>query len=165
MTAWNNPLVEHVFWEYRGRIFGYIAGKNVPASDRDDVFSEVLLKVTRQAERYDSTKASVSTWVYVITRSIVADYFRKRKEEYPLSELLHSPENLTDCIEYKDELRELARQLSKLPEKERRIIILRLYKGMSYVEIAQSLGISETNASTIYSRAIGRLRKRMTNNF
>ncbi len=159
-----NPsaVTERMFGEYRARIFGYITSKNVPPSDREDVFSEILLKAQRQAGRYDSAKASVSTWVYVITRSVVADYYKKRKMVYPLSEVLASPDGVEDGIEYEEELRELARQLQTLPEKERRIVILRLYKGMSYSEIARVLGISESNAGTIYSRTIGKLRHRMT---
>ncbi len=159
-TNLSHPALQ-VFLEYRERIFGYIAGKNVPVSDREDVFSDILLKATQQAGRYDSAKASVSTWVYIITRSVVADYFRKRKLEYPLNELLSASEDIEDGIRYEDELRELARQLNNLPEKERRVVILRAYKDMSYAEISKALGISETNASTLYSRAVARLRKQM----
>ncbi len=161
MTTNPSALMERMFGEYRARIFGYIASKNVPPSDREDVFSEILLKAQRQAGRYDSAKASVSTWVYMITRSVVADYYKKCKLVYPLSEALASPDGVEDSIEYEEELRELARQLMKLPQKEQRVVILRLYKGMSYKEIARALGISETNVGTIYSRAICKLRKRM----
>ena len=162
MTINPSAVTEQIFGEYRARIFGYITSKNVSPSDREDVFSEILLKAQRQAGRYDSAKASVSTWVYTIARSVVADYYKKHKMVYPLSEALASPEGVEDGIEYEEELRELARQLMKLTEKERRVIVLRLYKGMSYKEIARALGISESNAGTIYSRAIGKLRHRMT---
>lgn len=153
--------MEQIFDEYRAKIFGYITGKNVPPSEREDVFSEILLKAQQQAKRYDSAKAGVSTWVYMITRSVVADYYRKRKQEYPLSEVLTCVDSVEDYIDYEEDLRELAKQLTKLPEMERRIVILRLYKDMSHAEIARVLGISETNSRTIYSRAVGRLRKRM----
>ena len=161
MTTSPSALMERMFGEYRAKIFGYIASKNVPVSDREDVFSDILLKASQQAGRYDSAKASISTWVYTIARSVVLDYYRRRKQGYPLSDVLYSAERVEDCIEYEEELRELAHQLMKLPEKERRVIILRLYKGMSYKKIALALGISETNAGTIYWRAIGKLRKRM----
>ncbi len=162
MTTSLSSPAEQVFHEYRGRVFGYLAGKNVPLSDREDVFGEILLKAARQEQRYDSAKASVSTWVYMITRSVVTDYFRKRKQEYPLSEILASAENIEEGIVYEEELSELAKQLANLPEKERRVVILRLHQDMSYAGIARVLGISETNASTIYSRAVGKLRKKMT---
>ncbi len=161
MTTSPSSPVERIILEYRERVLGYIAGKNVPISDREDVFGEILLKAQRQAGRYDSARASVSTWVYMITRSVVADYYKKRKQEYPLSEVLASDDSVEDGIEYQEELRQLAQQLNRLPEMERRVVILRLYKEMSHAGIAQALGISETNARTIYSRAVGRLRKRM----
>jgi RNA polymerase sigma-70 factor (ECF subfamily) len=161
MTTQHSLLTERVFREYRERIYGYMAGKNVPQSDRDDVFSEILLKTARQAQRYDSAKASVSTWVYTATRSVVSDYFRKRKEEYPLTEALTSDCDVEGGVEYEEELRGLARQLARLPDRERQVIILRLYRDMKYPEIARTMSLSGVNVRKIYSRAIGKLREWM----
>ena len=81
MMAEDKQIQLQVFTEYKARIFGYISRKNVPLSDREDVFGEILLKTARQAGRYDSARASVSTWVFNITRSVVADYWKKHRGE------------------------------------------------------------------------------------
>jgi RNA polymerase sigma-70 factor (ECF subfamily) len=156
----NNPA-ERAALEYRERIFGYLRSKNVPEADRDDVYGEILLKAARQAKRYDSAKASASTWIYIITRSAVADYFRKQKPEHPLDEDIPGDFDMESRIEYEAELHDLASCLERLPERERQIVILRYYRGMEYAGIAIRLGLSEANARKICSRALDKLRKLM----
>ena len=155
-------MTELVFLEYKSKIDLYIIGKGVPSSDRNDIFSEVLLKLIHQAKRYDSAKASVSTWIYFITRSVVADYFRKRKEEHPLMGWEPSDLDFESRVELETELSELAWQLARLSEKERSVIVLRFYNGMEYCEIAKTMNISEVNARKIHSRALKKLREWMT---
>jgi len=162
MAKNNAGLSEQIFIDYKPKLFGYIISKGVPISDRDDVFSEILLKAASQEHRYDSAKSSFSTWVYIITRSAVADYYRKRKEEHPLTESLPANDDVGSQIEYEEELKDLAKQLSLLPERERQVVILRLYKDMEYSEIARTMNLSEGNARVIYSRAVQKLKERMT---
>jgi RNA polymerase sigma-70 factor (ECF subfamily) len=161
MTTLTKPdfLAERVYTEYRKKIYGYINSHGIPPSDRDDVFGDIMLKVTRYALRYDADRASLATWVYTVARSAVADYLRKRRPEYPLTEAetaaVPGPEDMTD---YEAELDELARLLEHLPERERRVIVLRLYREMDYSAIALRLNTTEVNARKIYSRAIKRIR-------
>ena len=163
MTS-STAISEQIFTEYKQRIYGYITGKGVPLSDRDDVFSEILLKAVKQEHRYDSKRASVSTWVYVITRSAVADYFRKRKETEPLSDIMVGESDVDSNIEYEEEIEKLTKQLERLPERERQIVVLRIYKDMDYNEIAGVMNLTEVNARVIYSRAIKKLKARIEQN-
>jgi len=164
MTISSAELTERVFLEYKFKIYWYMTRKGVPYSDIEDAFSEVLLKLIYNAERYDSTKASMPTWVYIITRSVVADYFKKRKKEHPLTELQFSDLGFEGRIDLETELSRLARQLARLPEKERRVVLLRAYNGFEYREIAKAMNISEVNARKIFSRSLKKLRDWMTRN-
>ena len=151
-------MSEQVFLEYKSKIDRYITEKGVMLSDRDDIFSEILLKATHQAALDNSAKISVCTWIYTITRSIVINYFKKRKEKYPLTESQPSDFDLEGRVELETELSELARHLARLPEREKRVIVLRLYGDMEYREIAKAMNVSEVNARKIYSRALKKLR-------
>ncbi len=154
-------LTEQIFIEYKPRIYGYLHNKNIPFSDVDDVFADIMLKATTYIGSYDSCKASLSTWVYTVCRSVVINYWRKKKPEIPLTEELSSGFDLERTIEVGEELRELARHLTRLPDRERKIIILRFYKDMGYCEISQAMGLSEGNVRVLYSRACKRLREWM----
>ena len=52
----------------------------------------------------------------------------------------------------------LAPEMEKLPERERRILYLRFFKGMTQSEIAGRLGISQMHVSRLLNRTLVRLR-------
>lgn len=161
MTKNSKALSEQIYLEYKTKIYGYIRNKGVPIPDRDDVFSEIMLKLVRIEECYDSTKSSLSTWVYIVCRSVIVDYFRKRKTELPLTEALPSAINIEQETMYEEELSELAIKINHLKEREKKVIILRLYKDMQYIDIAKIMSLTEVNVRVIYSRAIKKLREWM----
>ncbi len=53
----------------------------------------------------------------------------------------------------------LAPEMAKLPERERRILYLRFFKGMTQSEIADRLGISQMHVSRLLNRTLGQLRE------
>ena len=56
----------------------------------------------------------------------------------------------------------LKEEISKLPEKEKKIILLRYFRGKTQGEVADLLGISQVQVSRIESKIIQNLRKKMT---
>ncbi len=53
-------------------------------------------------------------------------------------------------------------EISKLPEKEKKIILLRYFRGKTQGEVAELLGISQVQVSRIEGKIIETLKKRMT---
>ena len=53
----------------------------------------------------------------------------------------------------------LAPEMAKLPERERRIVYLRFFKGLTQSEIADRLGISQMHVSRLLSRTLAHLRE------
>jgi len=53
----------------------------------------------------------------------------------------------------------LAPEMAKLPERERRILFLRFYRGLTQSEIADLLGISQMHVSRLLNRTLIRLRE------
>ena len=53
----------------------------------------------------------------------------------------------------------LAPEMAKLPERERRILYLRFFKGLTQSEIAERLGISQMHVSRLLNRTLIRLRE------
>lgn len=48
--------------------------------------------------------------------------------------------------------------LAKLPERERRIIVLRFFRGLTQTEIAEAVGVSQMHVSRLLARALRKLR-------
>jgi RNA polymerase sigma-B factor len=53
----------------------------------------------------------------------------------------------------------LAPEVAKLPDRERTILYLRFFKGLTQSEIAERLGISQMHVSRLLNRTLGQLRE------
>ena len=146
---------EQIYLQYHDKVRAYVRGKIQDPHDVEDLVSAVFMKVVQKLDSYDSGKASVSTWVYAITRNTVTDHFRTRRtmvalEDYMVDEAL---EELTD-----DVLDSLADALLALREKERDLIVLHYYTGHTLKEVAEMMGMSYINAKVIHKKALESLR-------
>jgi len=72
------------------------------------------------------------------------------------AEQLGSEDEHLENLEYRASL---APEMAKLPERERRILYLRFFRGMTQSEIAERLGISQMHVSRLLNRTLTRLRE------
>ena len=70
---------EKIYLEFKNKVSAYVAGKGISGHEAEDIVADVFLKVYKNLDRYDETKASLSTWIYTITKNTVIKYFRSRK--------------------------------------------------------------------------------------
>lgn len=153
----NNPAAEKLYLEFYPKVSAYVAGKVANRHDAEELVSAVFLKAVKNLERYDPAKASVSTWIYTITRNTVTDYYRTRRsmvefEDYMSGE--EAPPDMTD-----DALDALADALLLLKEKERDLIVLHYYEGYTLKLVAEMMGMSYVNAKVIHKKALTSLRE------
>lgn len=158
-----NKNAEELFNEYQGKIRAYIFSRIKNHHDAEDLFSQVFLKITENVQSYDPTKSSYGTWIYTITQNTVRDYFRKSQhnmdvelpEDMPLAD---SHADIEKELLRQESLQYLAEALNKLPERERDIIILRFYHGLSSKEVCEKVGVSYANVRYLQTIAIKKLR-------
>lgn len=148
-------LAEDLYQIYYPKVSGYIHGKVENHYDAEDLTSQVFLKVYQKLDTFDSAKASLSTWIYTITRNTVTDFFRARRISVPLEEYM-----LGEAPAPNDEaLETLADALMTLKEKERDLIALHYYKGITLKEAAEKMQMSYINAKVIHKKALSSLRR------
>ncbi len=151
---------EELYNVYREKVERYIRSHVRNEHDRADIVQQVFLNAISALKDYDPEKASISTWLYAITRNAVIDYYRSL-EKTPLSaddnelQLLSQEEKPLS----EETLEALADALEQLPERERKIIVLRFYGGYSAKETAEKLGLSYANVRFLQYNAIKKLRK------
>jgi RNA polymerase sigma-70 factor (ECF subfamily) len=160
-------LLEQVYLDYKDRIYGYIIAKVANPHDAEDLLSCIFLKIYQKLDQYDSTKASLSTWIYTITHNQVCNYYRSKAKQGYLAEieevtgLSDGAEPFIETLIREEEIEALAIALERLPERERDIIIFRYYHGYTPAEVAVLMKISYSNAKFLQHRAIGMLKKLM----
>ncbi len=151
---------EELYNSYCEKVERYICSHVGNEHDRADIVQQVFLNAISALEGYDPERAAVSTWLYAITRNAVIDYYRNL-EKTPLSadddELQLSSSDEKPLSE--ETLETLADALEQLPERERKIIVLRFYSGYSAKETAKKVGISYANVRFLQYTALKKLRR------
>lgn len=149
---------ERVYLDYRDKVRRYISGKVQNIHDVEDLTSDVFVKVYEKLEKFDCEKASVSTWVYTITRNTVIDFYRTNKTCEELPETLVSDDCVDENVIREESLSELCDALEKLDERSRDLIIFRYYKGLTLKEVAEKMSISYSYAKLLHNNALAKLK-------
>lgn len=149
-----------IYTQFCGRVSGYVHSRVSDPAEAEDLVQTVFLKVYANLSRYDAARASLSTWIYTITRNTVYDHL-KEKRDRPVQEL---PEDTADTGEEplegvldREMLEELADALEQLPRQQRDIIILLYYKNLTRKNVAEMFGITYGQLRYLHDKAIQRL--------
>ena len=132
--------------------------------DAEDLVQDVFVQVWRQAGRYDPGRASVSTWIGMITRSRALDRFRnhqvreRTREKVTHLRLFPTSESASGDREVlRRERRErLQEVLGRLPKEQEEVLDLAYFSGLTQQEIAENKGIP---LGTVKTRTMLALRK------
>ena len=157
----NAPEWEKIYDQYSGKVMGYIAARVQRRADAEDLCADVFEKVYRKSDAYDESKASISTWIFTITRNTVIDYFRRTRPTEEPDENLASDEEVDEGILTQETLSELAGALTKLPDELQDIIVLMYYDGKPMTEIAALMGLSYGAVKLRHQKALGMLKRLM----
>ncbi|MFV8324336.1 RNA polymerase sigma factor [Flavobacterium sp. ZS1P14] len=117
--------------------------------DQEDLFQEIIYQLWKSYPKFQG-KSKVSTWMYRIGLNTAMASFRKPKVKLLYSDALPEKNILPEVAEpWREEL--LFSAIRQLSEDERALIALYL-DDLSYVEIAEIVGISENNIGVRLSR-------------
>lgn len=145
---------EQIYKDYHEKVFHLIYGKINNYTLAEDLTSDVFLKVYSKLDTFDETKASISTWVYRIAQNTVIDYFRTRKVYSEVPEEIAVESEIDDEVLNNETLDALADALAELPERDRDLIILHYYHGLTLKEAAERIGMSYSNAKLVHNKSL-----------
>ena len=124
----------------------------------EELTQETFFQAVRSVEGFDG-RCQVSTWLCQIARHLWYAHLRRRGREVPLEEdaALPAVPSAEDMhLEDQDRL-ELLRRIHGLPEPGREVVYLRAFGSLSFREIGELLGRTETWARVTFYRCKERL--------
>ena len=133
---------ENLYQIYHDRVLRFFQARLESREDAEDLTSEVFLKATRALSSFDESKASLSTWIYTISRHTLTDHLRRRSAPEALLAEPYDMDLTEERLLREETLRELAAALARLDRDQRDIVILRYYKGYPLTEIARMMHLS-----------------------
>ena len=154
----NTPEWEKIYDLYCGKVMGYIAARVQRRAAAEDLCADVFEKAFRKRDAFDASKASISTWIFTITRNTVIDYFRKTRPTEEPDENLASDEEVDEHLLSQETLSELASALNRLPEELQDIIVLMYYDGKPMTEVATMMGLSYGAIKLRHQKALAQLK-------
>ena len=136
-----------------------------------DLAQEAFVKAWQGLASFQG-ESSFATWVYRLTTNVCIDHLRKQKrreevapavslddEEAGWAEPVDRENDPQLLLERSERGKALARGLEKLPDWQRRALVLRELSGLSYQEIAQALDIDLGTVKSRIARARLNLRE------
>ena len=151
---------EALIHQHRGIVFKVASIYCRDVEEQRDLAQEIRAQAWRAFPRYDADR-SFATWMYRIALNVAISHrrsveYRRRHVADMGAEVLESiPDPAGHAPD--DRVRELYRVIDRLDDLNRALVLLYL-EGRNYQEIADVLGISETNVSTKLNRLKQRLR-------
>jgi RNA polymerase sigma-70 factor (ECF subfamily) len=123
-----------------------------------DLAQEILLQAWRSLPKFEG-KASAATWFYRVALHTAMNWHRKdrprRASQQPLLEVQTLATKGTDCaeqIQQRETVEQLYQAIAQLPKTDAALVLLYLDE-LSYREMAEVLGISQSNVGVKLNRA------------
>ena len=145
---------EELLRRYEGKIYRLCCALLRDRAQAEDAAQESLMRVWKALDRYDG-RASLSSWIYAITRNRCLTALERRRSFDSVDDLGDEAEaGLAASVEPGDgRAQQLLALVQLLPERLRRALVLYYYEERSVSEVALMLGCPEGTVKTALFRA------------
>ncbi len=153
------------------RIFNFIFSKVYDREVSNDIFQDTFIKVikTLKKGKYNE-QGKFLPWVMRIAHNLIIDFFRKNNRipkfestgDFDIFSVLDSDELNIEGSLIKEQMElDVVSLVRHLPQEQQDVIEMRIFKGMSFKEIAEDSGVSINTALGRMRYALINLRKMM----
>jgi RNA polymerase sigma factor (sigma-70 family) len=152
--AFDSAAVSGIYERNAGPVFRYCLSRLGRREDAEDAVQTTFLHAIRGLRR-GVVPLIETAWLLGIARNVCLtrrEAFGRRRGLETVCDP-HDLENVSAAPEaVRDELMGLDEALAELPERQRRAVLLRDWRGLSYDEIATELGVSHAAVETLIFR-------------
>lgn len=145
---------------HKQAIFNYLLYRlSFNRDTAEDLTSEIFLKAFQAFDRYDRSRP-FKAWIFAIAHNHLINHYAGRKLVLPLDEARNvgKEERIAENADEHMLISQVLHLVSKLPELQRDLVIMRYVNDLTNSEISAITGKEEGAVRTALSRAIGSLR-------
>jgi RNA polymerase sigma-70 factor (ECF subfamily) len=151
---------------HQQRLYSFIYSKIYDKDIAEDIFQDTFIKVIKTLKKGNyNEEGKFLPWVMRIAHNLVIDHFRKSNrmptfkntDEFDIFSVLGDGSLNAEKQMIQDQIFSDVKELvNELPEEQKEVLIMRMYKDMSFKEISENTGVS-------INTALGRMRYALIN--
>lgn len=158
--------LEILIIRHKQRIFSFILSKVSDREVAEDIFQDTFIKVINTLKKGAySEEGKFLPWVMRISHNLIIDHFRRNKrlpkfnntDDFDIFDVLSDDMLSVENQIIKSQILEDVRNLiEELPDDQKEVLLMRMYRDMSFKEIAENTDVS-------INTALGRMRYALIN--
>ena len=162
--AFDALVLEHKDW-----VVGMILSMVHNRQDAEDISQDVFVSVYFALDKFRGL-STFNTWLYRIVMNKINAHYRKLKLRntfnFELSKVEHMHfSDIDETLMLKQFDKEyLYKAVVSLKQRQRSVVLLRIYQGHSFKEIGKVLNITENSAKVSFHQAKGNLERKLKKN-
>jgi RNA polymerase sigma-70 factor (ECF subfamily) len=152
---------DRLYRSNRDDVYAYVASLLRDPTAAEEVTAAAIERAYRKRNRFDPRRGEPRAWLFGIARNAALDELRRRGRQ---AEMTAEPADLTSVgaeegAAHSERRLAVSAALERLQPAERELIALKFFAGLGNAEIAEILGLTESNAGTKLHRAMTKLRE------
>jgi len=153
---------EEAFRRHYGQLFRYIRRRTPDHFEAEDVTQAVFADAAERLGDFKPGATPVLAWLYTVAQRRLADRARRLAHRHASLREIERERLAPVGSEYGAEVAAaLHDAIAALPETQRTVVVLKLLRGLSFVEIAGRVGSSEGSCKMRFARGLEALRDRL----
>jgi len=151
---------ERLYRSSRDDVYAYVATLLRDRFAAEDVTALAFERAYRRRGSFKPSRGSARAWLFGIARNAALDELRRRGRSVSLEADVEEPSAGVDDGAESGLRRAVVRAaLEVLTPRERELVALKFFAGLTNAELAAVIGTTETNAGTRLHRVLGKLRE------
>jgi len=164
-----------IVWRWEKRLYNFVLRYIGDREESKDICQTTFIRAYHKLSRLKDPE-KFSTWLYQIAVNICRDQLKKKKRQRLISledwrqnqnggkdtpEVVESSaEPGADALAHNNNVRDMIqRALQEIPEEQRAVIIMKVYQGLKFTEIAEILKMSDNTAKSRMYYGLSALRR------
>ena len=155
--------MDEVYRDYARIVYKYLLSLTRSPDLAEELTQETFYQAIRSSSRFDES-CRVSTWLCAIAKNVFFTWRRKHPHQENIEEQTIPTDSAEDGFIQSADRIELFRMLHGMPEPYREVMYLRITGELSFREIGEICGKTETWARVTFYRGKEKLRKEVGEN-
>jgi RNA polymerase sigma-70 factor (ECF subfamily) len=156
-----NP-VEQAYLHHRSAVYGFLLRRTRDHHDAEELTQRVFVDAAVALRDPEAQPRSMLAWLFAVADRRFVDEIRRRTVARRNMHLVASPDEAVDATHSAHVDAALRRSLARLPEEQRKVVVMKVIQGRAFAEIAAETGVSVDACKMRLSRAVARIRADLT---